>query len=127
MSRYILKGELKGDFIGFDGNKGRLADVINFNKEAYELFTEYEEKLRKTLLFNLIYSDDMKSILYNITQIVLDLECNNKEDKPKYNLELSLYDIDNEERIDRCEEYLTYEVLQEIIGVLNVCKDYDLI
>lgn len=123
MSRYVLKGELKGDYIGFDGSKGRLADIINASKEAYKVYNEYEEKLRKTLLFNKIYYDDNANTVFcNITR---ELFWANDDDEIKYCLELSLYDIDNEKIIDRWEDFLTYKVLQEFIKELN--KDYNLL
>lgn len=128
MSRYVLKGKIKSDYIGFNGNKGKLSDIIYANKEAYKVYTEYEKKLRKTLLFNKIYSDDNANTIFcNITK---DLFWANDDDELKYCLELSLHDIDNDELVDRWEDYLTYKVLQEFIQELNrevYVKDYDLL
>lgn len=123
MSRYVLKGKLKGDYIGFNGNKGRLADIINASREAYKVYSDYEEELRKTLLFNKIYFDDNANTIFcNITR---ELVWANDDGELKYNLELSLYDIDNNEIVDRWEDYLTYKVLQEFIQELN--RDYNLL
>lgn len=126
MSRYVLKCELKGDYIGFDGSKGRLADIVNASREAYKVYNEYEEELRMTLLFNKIYSDDDANTIF--CSITRDLFWANDDRELKYNLELSLYDIDNNETIDRWEDFLTYQVLQEFVKESDGnCKDYNLL
>lgn len=116
MSRCVLIGKLKKDYIGFNGNKGKLIDIIYANKEAYKVYNEYEEELRKTLLFNKIYTDNANDLFCYITQQMFWV---NDDDELKYCLELSLYDIDNYETVDRWEDYLTYKVLREFLEALN--------
>lgn len=116
MSRYVLRGNLKGGYIGFNGNKGKLIDIIYANKEAYKVYTEYEEELHKTLLFNKIYTDNANDLFCYITQRKFWV---NDDYELKYCLELSLYDIDNYELVDKWEDYLTYKSLIEFLKVLN--------